>query len=489
MNRSKGNHSLMKKLIKYFLLIILFMALLNAYSSYSFKSFYGNVYAMLNRVVDTYFISIHVGTLYQKVDNYAHSGDEKYLSEYDEEFLKLREGLDGLKQVTQGEEHYIVTEIQNMVETFDEKSKAIFDDYRNNQAQVFIDESVSEIYRLKGYIEDDIKNIIMSQLSATMDYYRNYWSYIRNRENMIYILTAMITAMCIFFAVRFSRQISKPIHQLVLRLQKVAKGDFEVDRVNIKTNDEINILVESFNYMISKIRDLIEEIKAKAGLEKQLHEQQIKNLEMMNLLNQSELKFLQSQINPHFLYNTMNSIAALALIEGAGQTKKMIESLSDILKYNLKKVNENVSLREECRIVESYLYIQKARFGERIKYKLVFDESIMDCFVPSMIIQPLVENAIIHGLEPKEEEGVLEVAIKDGNENILITIKDNGVGMDKEKLQELLDEERQNKNDSNKSIGVSNVLRRLKLKYCKNVIDVKSIKGEGTEICIKIPKN
>src|SRR5690606_38092017 len=116
-----------------------------------------------------------------------------------------------------------------------------------------------------------------------------------------------------------------------------------------------NTVIESFNYMITKIKELIEEINTKADVEKKLHEQQIKNLEMSTLLNQSELKFLQSQINPHFLFNTMNSISALALMEGAEETKRMIENLSSILKYNLKRNNEKSTLRDELKIVESYL--------------------------------------------------------------------------------------------------------------------------------------
>ena len=281
--------------------------------------------------------------------------------------------------------------------------------------------------------------------------------------------------------------ISTPIRQLALRLQRVAKGKFDTDRIDMRTNDEINVLIESFNFMIVKIKDQIEEIKVKADIEKELKEQQIKNLEMRNLLNQSELMFLQSQINPHFLYNTMNSIAALATIENADRTKKMIECVSDMLKYNVKKINENVTLKEEYRIIEDYLHIQKERFGNRIKFKLYFDEAVMDFIVPSMILQPFVENAIIHGLEPKEEDGLLEVKIKDDNDSILIQIMDNGIGMEKEKLLDLSKYDESGQNNLF-GTGVANVVRRLEIKYEKNVVEIKSVSGQGTEVKIRLPK-
>lgn len=240
--------------------------------------------------------------------------------------------------------------------------------------------------------------------------------------------------------------------------------------------------------MITKIKELIEEINTKADVEKKLHEQQIKNLEMSTLLNQSELKFLQSQINPHFLFNTMNSISALALMEGAEETKRMIENLSSILKYNLKRNNEKSTLRDELKIVESYLYIQQARFGSRIKFVLDIDESVMDYPVPGMILQPLVENAIIHGLEPMEEEGLLELSIKDMRTKVLIRIRDNGVGMSEERLAVI----RENMNkctEANTNIGISNVMRRLELMYGRNAAEIRSVLGQGTEVCIMLPKN
>lgn len=488
MKAGKRNYTLMKRIIKYFLIVISCMALLNAYSTFTFKSFYGNVYTMLTRLVDIYSVSLKVDTLYKDIDNYAHSGTKNYLNDYNQEHENVVKLVGQLKKNSRGDEVYVFGDIQNMILTFDEQSRYVIKAYDNHTQQIYINEAISGLSRLKGDIDGEIKNVLLVQLGSLMSYYKKFMNDIKNQENLIYFLIALITAICIIIAVRFSRQISKPIHQLVLRLAKVAKGDFEVENIDIKTNDEISVLIESFNFMTVKIKGLIEEIKAKADVEKELTKEQIKNLEMSNLLNQSELKFLQSQINPHFLYNTLNSVSALAVIEGAEQTMKMIGCISEILKYYLKKINENVTLLEEFRIIENYVYIQKARFGDRIEFELNYDESVMEYCVPSMILQPFVENAIIHGLEPMEEKGKLNVRIMDNGNNILMKVEDNGMGIKEEIVNRFFTKENYTKPTSARGIGVSNVIRRLELKYGKNVIDIKSTIGKGTEISILLPK-
>lgn len=486
-NKQKMN-TLMKKIIKYFLIIIVAMSLLNAYSSLRYKAFYTSVYEMLQKLVDMYSITQQVDNLYQNIDNYSNSGMVKYSEDFDSGYEKLLSLIEKVKESSEGEEYYEITDLKNMASSFYDSGKEIGFDYNNKIEPVYIKESLMEFKRLKENINNQAKNILLRQLSPIMYYYAGFWEEIAKLERLIYFMIILIALGCIFIAYRFTREISDPIHQLVLRLQKVAKGQLDVGKINIKTNDEINVLIESFNFMTLKIKDQIEEIKNKASIEKELKEQQIKNLEMANLLNQSELQFLQSQINPHFLYNTMNTISALATIENADQTKKMIESLSDILKYNLMKINENVTLMEEYKIIEDYIHIQKARFGTRIEYKLEYDESIMEYNVPSMILQPFVENAIIHGLEPKEEKGLLELTINDENDKIIIIINDNGLGMEKEKLESILSTKNEKLQTSKRGIGVSNVIRRLEIKYGKKVVEIKSEPNKGTKVILRLPK-
>lgn len=489
MEVDKRNNTLMSRIIKYFLIVIFSMALLNTYSTIKFKSFYGNFYTMLTRLVDIYSISFKIDTMCEDINNYAHSGDTNYLTDYKIQFDAILVLCSNLKNETSEQEYYKFLDIYNMILSFDEKSKIIISESDKHVQLIYINDSVSDLTRLKGYIEDEVKNVLLGQIGAIMTYYRKFINDIGSQQYLIYLLTALITAICIIIAIRFSREISRPIHQLVLNLAKVAKGEFEVEKINIKTDDEIDVLIESFTLMTAKIKELIEEIKAKADIEKELSKEQIKNLEISNLLNQSELKFLQSQINPHFLYNTLNSISALALLEGAEQTMKMIGCISEIMKYYLKKIDENVTLKEEFKIIENYVYLQKVRFGDRIKFELNYDEGAMGHCVPSMILQPFVENAIIHGLEPLEEKGKLNVRIMDMGSDILLKVEDNGVGINEEILSRFFEKEESIPSSANRGIGVANVIRRLELKYGRNVVEIKSSKDKGTEVNILLPKD
>ena len=482
--------TLFKKLVRYFFIIIVLMFSINIYSMHGFKSFYNGVYNMIQQLVNINSISLQLDTLYQQMENYSHNGNISYITQYRITLTDIDSKIESLKNSTNNENiYYEYEDIGNMIETFDEKSDEVIINYNSGMQSIYINQLVSELLRIKGYIRDEIYKILLYQLTDIQDYYTNSKLEMQKSENIIYITTLFITLLCAVFAFNFSKGISRPIHQLVIRLQKVAQGNLEVDKLLIKTDDEVNVLINSFNYMIIEIRNLIDKIKEKASIEKKLKEQEIKNLEIANLLNQSELNFLQTQINPHFLFNTMNSIATLADIEGADKTKEMLHSMSDILRYNLKKLNEDVTIREEYNIIKNYIYIQKVRFGNRIEYILKVDKSVLDYKVCSMILQPFVENSIVHGLEPKEGKGVMELSILDKLQYVEIIIKDNGLGMPKEKLKSILELKDLSKKETKRGIGVANVIRRLEIKYGKNVVNIKSTEGIGTEVRMILDKD
>jgi sensor histidine kinase YesM len=305
---------------------------------------------------------------------------------------------------------------------------------------------------------------------------------------VLYTLTGIITLICILFAVRFSRQISIPIHELVVRAAKVSKGDLNIDKVEIRTNYELNTLVDSFNYMIIQIKRLISSIEEKAQVENRLKEQEIKNLEISNLLNESEIKFLQSQINPHFLFNTINTIIALTDVGNTSQIREMLESMARILRYNLKKLDMLVTLGDEYRVVKDFIYIQKMRFGDRIKYEMKIDKSVLSYKVPSMILQPFVENAFIHGIERSEQGGEVAVKAWCEEDKLCIRISDTGRGMSEEQITKLLEKPDNGDNSSLGGYAIYNVNERLKLIYGDAfTLKIDSLEGIGTKVDITIP--
>ncbi|MGG5461379.1 sensor histidine kinase [Clostridium sp. B9] len=202
-----------------------------------------------------------------------------------------------------------------------------------------------------------------------------------------------------------------------------------------------------------------------------------------------QLKALQSQINPHFLFNVLNSIASLAIIEDAPKTQEVIYNLSYILRYTLKKANKIVRLDEEINHVKAYLEIQKVRFGDRIKYNLDFNENDINVQIPFMALQVFVENAVLHGIEEKEQGGSINMSIEDKGEKILVTISDDGVGISKEKLDEIREDLKRKEKFSLEKVGINNVNKRM-YHYYGNDYDIKieSCVSEGTNVYITIPK-
>lgn len=213
-------------------------------------------------------------------------------------------------------------------------------------------------------------------------------------------------------------------------------------------------------------------------------------LELEKALKSAELKILQSQLSPHFLFNVLNTIGRLALIENATKTEEMVYSFSEMLRYSLKKSTQFVTLSEDIYYVEKYLKIQKTRFSDRLSYSIEVPKEILDFKVPFMTVQPFVENAINHGLGPKEEGGYIRVVGKILKDDIIIKILDNGIGMSKIELQAILENIFSDDFRTNSTgIGIKNVNDRL-VNYFgeKYNIKIHSQEDKGTVVRITIPK-
>lgn len=223
-------------------------------------------------------------------------------------------------------------------------------------------------------------------------------------------------------------------------------------------------------------KKLVHEIKAKAELEASLRA--------------SELKALQAQINPHFLFNTLNTIARLALLEGASQTQEVVYALSDLLRDNLRDINVLRTLQEEIQSVKDYLMIQKIRFGDRILVNIDIDPEIMTALIPALTLQPLIENAIIHGLEKKIEGGTIQVRGYYEGDTIIISIIDTGVGVSMERIRSIFRAEKQLKTHGETTgLGIINVHKRIQHHYGNEYgLKIESKLGEGTSNYICFPR-
>jgi two-component system sensor histidine kinase YesM len=291
------------------------------------------------------------------------------------------------------------------------------------------------------------------------------------------IIIVIITLIIVLFATMFiSLRLTAPIKVLIANMKKVEKGVFEADFESLG-NDEIGMLGRHFKLMISKINELIErEYK----------------LEIEN--KSSQLRVLQSQINPHFLYNAFQSIGTLALKLKAVQVYSLLNSLSNIMRYSMNMKEDIVPFLAEVNHVKSYLNLQKQRFDEQFEFELHIEKGVEEVLVPKMILQPIVENCFKHGFDQQLEKATIVITARGEHDDYLcISIKDNGIGVndqDLEQLRQELSDGRSEVNQKSAGIGLKNIYDRLRIYYSNQVeIDVYSSEEGGFTVTIIIPRD
>lgn len=271
---------------------------------------------------------------------------------------------------------------------------------------------------------------------------------------------------CVLFAFLFSTYVLQPLKNICAQMKKVENEDFDV-QVNCKRNDEIAMLGRSFNKMSLKLKELINQVY------------------LVNIKQkEAELAALHAQINPHFLYNTLDTIYWVSRKEKAPETGKLIEALAKLFRLSLNNGKELILLNSEVEHLKNYLVIQKKRYGNSIKFSLDIEEELLDCKVLKLILQPLLENAIVHGIDKKEGKGNINVTIKKSDGNIIYEIVDDGIGIDVDEAYSLLE----NTTESNKGIGIKNINDRLKLSFGDQYgLQFFHAEGGGTKVVVLHP--
>jgi two-component system sensor histidine kinase YesM len=293
---------------------------------------------------------------------------------------------------------------------------------------------------------------------------------------LIIIVSLLVSIVMIFF---FSNVLSKRIGILSRHIRRVALGDFTRTSV-VEGKDEIGQLARHFNFMVRNIELLMSEVA-------EAHHQ--KNA---LVIKQKEIKFkmLANQVNPHFLFNVLETIRMKAHTNGENEIANTVKSLGQLLRHNLEMGQEPVSLADEIMVVRKYLDIQRFRFGDKIDYNLPPPEETNDCSILPMILQPVVENAIIHGLENKLGKGTVTVRLEKGRKHLRLTVSDDGIGIELEKLQQLMRSLNEPDDESNHHIGLRNVHQRLQLHYGSEFgLAIESEPREGTKVTIHFPDN
>ncbi|MEC0266098.1 sensor histidine kinase [Paenibacillus anseongense] len=289
----------------------------------------------------------------------------------------------------------------------------------------------------------------------------------QNQINLSYFLwTILALVIALYLSFFISRHLSRPIKLLQSSMKQVEKGDFNI-RSEFRSGNEIGQLGQTFNIMVGRIKDLMNQI--------------IQNEESKR---KSEMKLLEAQINPHFLYNTLDSIIWMAERKKHEEVVLMTSSLAKLFRAIINKNNETVPVRVEIEHITNYLLIQTLRYKDKLDFQIDVEPGILDIHIPKIILQPIVENAIYHGIKNSLEPGLVHITGKEDGDTIVFVVADNGVGMEPEKLDQIL----KMKDGIIRGIGVSNVHERIKLFGHEFGLSFQSEKWEGTEVTIVLPK-
>lgn len=336
-------------------------------------------------------------------------------------------------------------------------------DSANSIVKKIQDSDFQIIYKESAYT--NWKTIGVFSLNETLKEVTN----LRHYSILIGLITLVLAVAAAFF---FTASIAKPLSKLGSLMKRAEEGDLSV-RFNSKYNDEIGRLGTSFNRMIKEISNLIDMVYA---------EQQRKR--------EAELKTLQAQIKPHFLYNTLYTIQWMAEEHGAKDVVAILGSLANLFRIGLSKGKEMISVQEELEHVRSYLAIQKARYEDKLTYEINFDEKILTHSVLKVILQPLVENAIYHGLNAKRGGGKITITAKEQEGKLYFSVEDNGLGITTEKLKEIRQLLSCDHRESGKTgFGIFNVNERIRLSVGKEYgLVYSSVYQEGTKVCSGIVK-
>ncbi|WP_312097082.1 sensor histidine kinase [Niallia sp.] len=466
------------KLLIYFGVILLLLLLLfwiREHSNQQVKDLYDEnmeYFFLLNEMTK------ETNQTYQSLQIYVHEPLMENLTSYKEEkekFIRLQRQFIVIEK-----EGIPKKNLVNMMDNFRVQTEKTVEGIENQDIQQY-STSLKEVEKISSYIHEKALDLIDEKLTEYQEVSFLLDKKIIHTKNMGTTILFAIILLSILFALWFSNGITRTIGRLTKEAEEISAGRYAGPDIIVSQKDELWFLTKTFNEMKKNILESVSQIEEKAKLG--------------HLLKEMELKSLQNQINPHFLFNTLNTISKTAYIEGADLTCELISSVSALLRYNIGSLDRQTILKDEVTIVKEYFFIQKTRFGGRVEFIEEIDPACLSAPIPCLTLQPIIENAFIHGIESLAKGATITLSIYEKNEKVWIEVMDNGVGMDQETIGRLMDlreetERQVMKKGSGHStgIGMSNVIKRLRLFDKDSQVKIRSTIGEGTTVIISLNK-
>ena len=466
-----GNLSIRKKLTFTYVFTALLILAVNIFV-------YANVNNVISRLDAVYVSNINLNELSGSLDevqgglkDYLETKSTEAMDRYYKAYQSYDKQVSSLSdEISSEEPKRMERNIRRMSEKYLSHAEEAIDAKRGRNIERYRREfdNAAELYKyLKTYI-NSLNNETFRSNSADYKLLSVSLNYIEIVNILVFVAVTVIN---VFLVILIVNRITRPLRSLANVAESVAEGDYEVRVPEPEVMDETGVLTETFGRMLDGIRD---------GVLTEAH------------LREAQLKFLQAQINPHFLFNTMNAGANLAMLEGADRTYKYVQNVADFFRYTIKKMDAPVTLSDEISMTDNYIYIINIRFSDGIKFEKEVDETLMSFRLPAMTLQPIIENAVNHGVREIMGSAVIKLKIYKLDDTVCIEIFDNGAGMTEEQINDIFERkitDPDTDEHGHNGIGLHNVIGRLRL-YCdrEDVCEIKSEgKDKGTTVILHLP--
>lgn len=447
---------------------------------------------IINQYHSSYELYDDLGTFYEEqgsahdyIKSYLYTGNEAEYESYTKAHKNAMESLLRMQSsINIQEDAWRIQLLMNILESYEEQADKVI---LLDRVQ---DETYAQEYDKLIHINDTIINTSDESYQTVTGRMNITSQAIEKTKNETQVFTVIVVTLSVFGVILYAwmirHNIMQPIDELVNNMDEIKKGSFDFKLVQIK-NSELEVLCLALQDLSDNIHQNIEYEKEKSRLQNELLIKENENLRKDELLATSELRILQNQINPHFLFNAMNMIYQQAILDSSKTTIQMIEKMTECMRYTLSQNARTTTVQMELNFVENYIYIQNKRFEGRIHFELDVAANITNIQIPSMIIEPLIDNAVKHGMANVETDGLVSICVKQQGDFIKIAVSDNGCGMKPEALEKLV------MNDfiignQDQNIGLNNLSRRLAMYYGDQAsITVNSVEDCGFDTLITIP--
>ncbi len=475
-------------------LILLILSLTTLYSGFASLELTRSVELLFRSNRNMESLRNLMGETEAGLESYLTTKSSDSLKDYIRSSTRLSDEARGLnRDIVQDELQLLQRDLAGLIDSYLEDTEASVAAKRGRDVAAYTAryESSERSAELARFLIEKIDGIFLSNSLAA---YAGYSAQISAviLSNAALVVTAILLGFILL--VRYSYKLTDPISRLAEAARAVGRGEYGHELPFPASADEIGTMTAAFASMQESVRRAFDELKSKAVVEKRLMEERMRVLELDHKLKDAELLALQTQINPHFLFNTLSAGMQLALTEDADRTADFLDNLAAFIRYVLKPPARSVRVSDEIECVERYIWLLRLRFGERYRFELSVDEGALSVETPALLLQPLVENAVAHGLKDCEGGGEVRVAVRLEGEEAVLSVEDTGDGMSAEEVARILRESsvdeasHQGASLGEGGIGLRNVIRRVSLATGgRGRVEIDSEPGEGASVRIFLP--